>query len=97
MLSRCRNLGQGQPAVTPRHHVTRRSDVNLRQIAPAFHRLRLVHVEELGVQRTSVELKSKLGDFRSNRQHDDESPSVLQIMIERKSMNVLHYKRILKR
>ena len=57
----------------------------------------VLHLEQFRVQRTSVKLKSKFGDFRSNRQHDDESPSVLQMMMPIQRDEGAHYKQIAKR
>ena len=67
------HLGQRQARVTPGHHVAGAGDVDLRGVAAALDRAGLEDLEQFGMERTPVKLKSQLRHFRPDGEHADTS------------------------
>ena len=66
MLCRSGHFRQRLALVSPCHHMACTGDVDLCLKAIAFDVTRLQHLEKFGVQRTSIDLESKLGNFGAN-------------------------------
>ena len=64
------DFGKDDAAVLPSDKMSGTGDLDGGFVISPFDRSRRVYLKQLGMERSSVELKNKFSDFRTNRKHD---------------------------